>query len=185
MLWLKFLLPFIYLPKIRIVKARKLGVRSKIFLFSKTVQDYGNRSADICLLIQTIGHAGHSLSLCVHYNLYAPPLTATRTIFLLLMGWPTTQKAISRRRSLVRILVIAFWPWPKSFFLYVETIPNGVITSNCQKLRFKALANKNQIISKRLFWGKNLMEIVWISEAFLSAIFQLGHKKAWMLPCSA
>ena len=34
-----------------IVKARKLGVTSKIFLFSKMVQDYENRSADICLVM--------------------------------------------------------------------------------------------------------------------------------------
>ena len=46
-----------------IVKARKVSVRSKIFLFSKTVQDYGNRSADICLVMQAVGQAGHSLSM--------------------------------------------------------------------------------------------------------------------------
>ena len=46
-----------------IVKARKLSVRSKIILFSKTVQDYGNRSANICLVMQAVGQAGHSLSL--------------------------------------------------------------------------------------------------------------------------
>ena len=34
-----------------IVKARKLGVTSKIFLFSKMVQDYENRSAGICLVM--------------------------------------------------------------------------------------------------------------------------------------
>ena len=42
-----------------IVKARKLSARSKIVLFSKKVQDYGYRSADICLIMQ----AGHSLSM--------------------------------------------------------------------------------------------------------------------------
>ena len=36
-----------------IAKTRKLGVRSKIFLFSKTVQDYENKSADICLVTST------------------------------------------------------------------------------------------------------------------------------------
>ena len=42
-----FLQPVMYWPKMRIVKARKLGARSKIFLFSKKVQDYGNRLADM------------------------------------------------------------------------------------------------------------------------------------------
>ena len=55
------LLPVMYWPKLRVVKAKKLGVRSKIFLFSKTVQDYWNRSADICLVMKAVGQAGHSL----------------------------------------------------------------------------------------------------------------------------
>ena len=42
-----------------IVKARKLGARSKIFLFSKTAQEYGNRLADISLVIKAVGQAGH------------------------------------------------------------------------------------------------------------------------------
>ena len=58
-----------YGPKIGIAKARKLGGRSKIFLFSITGQDYRNRSADICLVMQADGQAGHSLSLCDSYNL--------------------------------------------------------------------------------------------------------------------
>ena len=33
-------------------------------MFSKTVQDYGNRSADICLVMQAV-------FLCGNYNLYA------------------------------------------------------------------------------------------------------------------
>ena len=37
-----------------ILKGRKLGVGWKIFLFSKNV-DYGNRWADICLLMQAVG----------------------------------------------------------------------------------------------------------------------------------
>ena len=37
---------------------RKFRARS-----SKTVQDYGTRSADICLVMQAVGHMGHSLSL--------------------------------------------------------------------------------------------------------------------------
>ena len=44
-----------------IVKARRLSVRS--IFFSKTVQDYVNRSADICLAMQAVGQAGHSLSM--------------------------------------------------------------------------------------------------------------------------
>ena len=47
-----------------IVKARKLGVRLKIFLCSKTVKDYGNRLADICLVMQVVGQAEHSLCMC-------------------------------------------------------------------------------------------------------------------------
>ena len=46
-----FLWPVMYLPKMVILKARKLGARSKIFLFSKTAQDYGNRLADNYLVM--------------------------------------------------------------------------------------------------------------------------------------
>ena len=53
-----------------IVKTRKLSVRPKIILFSKTVQDYGNRSADICLVMQAVGQAGHSLSMCILRSLW-------------------------------------------------------------------------------------------------------------------
>ena len=52
-----------YRPKMGIVKTRKLSVRPKIILFSKTVLDYGNRSTDICLVMQAVGQAGHSLSM--------------------------------------------------------------------------------------------------------------------------
>ena len=44
-------------------KMGKVKVSSKIILFSKTVQDYGNGSADICLVVQAVGQAGHSLSM--------------------------------------------------------------------------------------------------------------------------
>ena len=57
-----FLRPVMYWPKMGIVKARKLGVRSNIFLFSKTAQDCGNRSTDISLVMQAVGQAEHSLS---------------------------------------------------------------------------------------------------------------------------
>ena len=46
-----------------IVKTGKLSVRPKIILFSRMVQDYGTRSADICLVKQVVGQAGHSLSM--------------------------------------------------------------------------------------------------------------------------
>ena len=46
-----------------IAKAGKLGVRSKILLFSKTVRDNRNRSADISLVMQAVGQPGHSLSI--------------------------------------------------------------------------------------------------------------------------
>ena len=65
-----------YQPKMGIVKARKLGVRSKIFLFSKMVQDYGNRSADICLVMQAAWQTGHSL-LCILRSLWAVSISAS------------------------------------------------------------------------------------------------------------
>ena len=40
-----------------IVQTRKLGVRSKILLYSKMVLDCGNRSTDICLVMQAVGQA--------------------------------------------------------------------------------------------------------------------------------
>ena len=52
-----------YRPKMGIMNAGKLSMRSKIILFAKKVQDYGNRSADICLATQAVGQAGHSLSM--------------------------------------------------------------------------------------------------------------------------
>ena len=33
------------------------------------VQDCGNRTADICLVMQAVGQAGHSLSVCDNYNI--------------------------------------------------------------------------------------------------------------------
>ena len=59
-----FLRPILNRPKMGIMKARKLGVRSTIFLFSTMVQDYGNRSTDICLVLQAVGQAAQSLSMC-------------------------------------------------------------------------------------------------------------------------
>ena len=41
-----------YQPEMGTFKARKLRLRSKIFLFSKAVQDFGNRLADIRLVMQ-------------------------------------------------------------------------------------------------------------------------------------
>ena len=41
-----------------IVKARKLGARPNIFLLAKTAQYHGNRSADICLVMQAVGQTG-------------------------------------------------------------------------------------------------------------------------------
>ena len=52
----------VYRPKMGMMKARKLAGRSKIFLFSKTVQDYGNRSADICIVMPAVGQVGFYLS---------------------------------------------------------------------------------------------------------------------------
>ena len=55
-----------YRPEMGKVKARKLGVGSKMLVFSKTVQDYGNRLADICLVMLAVGQVGHFLSMCIH-----------------------------------------------------------------------------------------------------------------------
>ena len=54
-----------YQPKMGIVKGRKLEVSSEIILFSKTLQDYGNRSADICLVMQGVGQVWPFLSMCL------------------------------------------------------------------------------------------------------------------------
>ena len=48
-------------PKMGITKDRKLGVMSKKCLHSKMVQNYGNRSAGFCLVMQAVGQVGHSL----------------------------------------------------------------------------------------------------------------------------
>ena len=53
----------VFWPKMGIVKARKLGVRSEIFLFPKIMQGYGNRLADIRLVMQAVGHVEHSISM--------------------------------------------------------------------------------------------------------------------------
>ena len=50
------------------MKTRKLGVTKK-FVFAKMVQDYGNRSADISVVMQAVGQAG-IFSLSEYYNLY-------------------------------------------------------------------------------------------------------------------
>ena len=65
-----------YRPKMGIVKARKLGLRSKIFLFSETVQGYGNRSADICLAGSWVGWA---------FSLYVNTMISTTEIFRILL----------------------------------------------------------------------------------------------------
>ena len=46
-----FLRPFMYRPELGVVKARNLGVRLRVILFSKAVEDDGDRSADICLIM--------------------------------------------------------------------------------------------------------------------------------------
>ena len=56
-----------------IVKVRKLRVSQPYFCFSKTVQDYGNRSADICLVKDAFGQAGHSLFMQKLHSLCSPP----------------------------------------------------------------------------------------------------------------
>ena len=41
----------------------------KIIMFSKIVQDYGNGSADICLVKPAVVQAGHSLSMGIQRSL--------------------------------------------------------------------------------------------------------------------
>ena len=53
------------------MKARKVGVKSKILLFSKIVQDYGNRSTGIGLFMQAVGQAGHDLSVLTTISMVA------------------------------------------------------------------------------------------------------------------
>ena len=53
--------PVMYRPKMGIVKDRKLGLKPKIFLFSKTVQDDGNWY----LSSHTILPAGDTTSMCI------------------------------------------------------------------------------------------------------------------------
>ena len=51
--------PLMNQPVMGIVETRKLGARSKIFLFSKMVLDYGNRSPkrspNLCLVNRKLG----------------------------------------------------------------------------------------------------------------------------------
>ena len=70
-----FLLPFIFWHKMGIVKSRKFRVRSKIFLLSPMVQDYGTRSADICVVTQAVGQAGYSLFMCLPRSLWSAQAT--------------------------------------------------------------------------------------------------------------
>ena len=57
-------------PKIVVVKNRKSGKRSKIFLFSKTAQDCGNISTGICVVMQAVEQAGNSLSMQILQSLW-------------------------------------------------------------------------------------------------------------------
>ena len=68
----KLLWPFISQLKIGKVQIRKFGVKSKIFLLYKMVLDYGNRSDDICLVLQSVEQALHSLwfALSEFYNIH-------------------------------------------------------------------------------------------------------------------
>ena len=51
------------------VKTRELEVGEKIFFISKTVQDYGNRTADTFPAMPELGRQG-ILSLREYYDLY-------------------------------------------------------------------------------------------------------------------
>ena len=77
-----FLWTVMYRPKMGIVKAIKLGLISKLFLFCKTVQDYGNGSADICL----IGQVGHSLSTSMWILLFLWTYYRTKVAFHLMVS---------------------------------------------------------------------------------------------------
>ena len=74
-----FLRRFIFWPKMGIVNNRKFGERWKIIFCSKTVQDYGNKSADICQVMQAVGLVGQSLSMCILRSLWSIELKATTT----------------------------------------------------------------------------------------------------------
>ena len=66
-----------------VMKNRKLGVMSKIVLFSKTVQDFWNRSAEMCLVMLEIGLAGHSLSMFLLQSLFQPGFNDYKNIFFI------------------------------------------------------------------------------------------------------
>ena len=63
-----FLWLVMHWPKMGIVKARKMDVRSKLFLLSKAVQDFGNRSAELCLVTAVMQQLGRLAS--AGYYLY-------------------------------------------------------------------------------------------------------------------
>ena len=46
--------------------------------FSKTVQDYGNRLADICLVIQAVGQVGHSICMYSRQSLWVQLILGSR-----------------------------------------------------------------------------------------------------------
>ena len=62
-----------YRPKMGIGKG---GSEVKIILFTKPLQDYGNRSDDIYLVMQAVGKDGHSHSISILRSLW---LNYTRT----------------------------------------------------------------------------------------------------------
>ena len=94
-----------------IVKTRKLSVRPKIILFSKMVQDYGNRSADICLVTQAVGQGGHSLSMCILCSV--PVLSPENNYFY----WMTKSLSLLNKMVLREI-----------------KIPTGRLKSQCVKV---------------------------------------------------
>ena len=121
-----FLWPIMYRPKMGIVKARKLGLRSKIFLFSKTEQDNGNRSADICLVMQALQSqwANSTLHLSTNNNCFG--LKKGEINWLKKMIWFYLMAA---HRNFVRVEEISFQfellPMKKNLFRFLVRKKSG------------------------------------------------------------
>ena len=65
---LSYFRPFIYRPKMGIVKNRKFGVG---YLFSEVMQNYGNKTGDICIFLLIVGRVVYFLTMWILWVLVA------------------------------------------------------------------------------------------------------------------
>ena len=107
------------------IENKQVGSEGKNILFPKMVQDYRNRSADICLVMQAVGQAGHFLPMWIQHSLCttAPSLLDQKTV----SAWNFTStwkfKYLTPRRVLMEFSSIkkTFRKPKKSFFQKVES----------------------------------------------------------------